>query len=134
MSDIDKEIDEVGKEIDDLRAEVQTLREARLAARHDQHHERIINRKAPPLSSMTRIQKRYFLEPWYTFGAVTSGALSAGSFITGAAIWSWRFIVIGLVFLAVGGVFAWAKLNHYEMNVSTEGNLLAAKKPRDDGW
>jgi hypothetical protein len=112
-------------EIESLRGEVQHLKNQRKLAEIEKHEDRISGRKLPPLSTMTRTQKRYFLEPWYTVGMVVSGALATIGLLVGAILWSYRYMWVGIVMILVASAFATAKFWHQDKNTATEGQLQA---------
>lgn len=91
-------------------------------AREAAHQEWLDNRTTPPLSQLTRVQKRYFLEPWFTTFWVISWAFALLAYIVG--LWAgWRIEVLGAIFTVVGAAFAIAKGLHYEANVASEGSV-----------
>jgi hypothetical protein len=98
--------DEPGTEIEHLRAEVSQLRGDLRRDRVEKHQERIETRTTPPLSGMTRIQKRYFLEPWFT--TIMIGAWTIAAVLVGVGLWfGARLIVLGGLFTIIGVGQAW---------------------------
>lgn len=111
-------------EIERLHSEANLLRSEMSQARAEMQQHKLETRQLPPMSQMTRIQKRYFLEPWWTVGWVGSWALTVPSFI--AAIFTWfhlEFALLGSLFLLTGAAFATAKLFVAEWNQETEGKI-----------
>lgn len=92
------------------------------------------NRQLPPMMQMTRIQRRYFLEPWFTTIMVVGLALCLISEILGFWLpWHWQFIWTGVMFLGVGIGGGVAKAFHQELNVRTEGEMqTTSSRVRDD--
>jgi hypothetical protein len=112
-------------EIELLRNEVTDLQEMRRRLREQYHDDRIATRKMPPLSQLTRVQKRFMLEAWYTVIWITSWVLAAASAVL--AIWTpWhaKFWGTMVIFLVIGIAAAVCKLQHLDLNVRAEGQLL----------
>lgn len=119
------EIERLNREVDELKAMRKKLAE-------QVHTDRIEGRTMPPLSQLTRTQKRYFLEPWFTTIAVAAGGLTL--LVGLAAVWTplhWQFGWTAGLFALVGLLAVWAKVVHRTYNVQTEGNLLAPKNRSD---
>lgn len=122
-------------EIERLNAEIREMQLARQRLREQMHDETIAGRTRPPLSQMTRIQRRYFLEPWLTTAWVVSWGMAALS--TLAAIWTplhWSFGSTSALFLAIGVAAALAKMFHKDVNVRTEGQIQSSRSQRRDDW
>jgi hypothetical protein len=114
--------DEPGTEIEHLRAEVSQLRGDLRRDRVEKHQERIETRTTPPLSGMTRIQKRYFLEPWFT--TIMIGAWTIAAVLVGVGLWfGARLIVLGGLFTIIGVGAGVAKWWHQHENSRSEGSL-----------
>lgn len=135
----------MSEEIEGLRAEVEAIRSARdrtaaevaelkaaqkreLARRYD---ERLDMRKLPPMAQMTRIQKRYFLEPWMTTFTLISAAVAIAAFTF--ALFTplhAEFGLLGALFLLVSGAFLITKLSLMDWNSKTESQLVAQERDR----
>lgn len=122
----------MSSEIERLNQDIEELKAFRKRLAEQVHTERIESRTTPPLSGLTRVQKRYFLEPWFTTIAVGTAGLGvvAGFF----AIWTpfhWRFGFTAGLFLLIAGLAMWAKIVHKDYNVRSEGDLI---KPKRDSY
>jgi hypothetical protein len=90
------------------------------------------DRRLPPMSQMTRIQKRYFLEPWFTTGMVAFWALTMVAWICACILpWHVELTCLGGVFLLAGGGCGWAKWWHQDANGRTESQVVASPRSRD---
>lgn len=120
-------------EIDRLNAEVQDLQKLRKQMVEQMHQDRIEGRKVPPLSQLTRVQRRYLLEPWFTTIWLACWGIAFACFL--ASIWVWWLSMAlastGGLFLITGGAAAGAKYWHRDANVRTEGQLLTSTTRRD---
>lgn len=82
----------------------------------------------PPLHNLTRVQKRYLLEPWFTTGWIVSWFLSLVGF-TLACLLPYHVEAASLagIWLLVGTGFAWAKYWHQDANARTEGEIRSSR-------
>lgn len=119
-------------EIEKLRTEVEELRDLRKQLTEQIHVDKMHDRKLPPMSQLTRTQKRYFLEPWFTTIWIGTWGAAVPMFI--AAIWTpwhWQFAATALLLVLIGVAASVAKYWHQDANVRTEGQLLTPPKSRD---
>lgn len=113
-----------GREIERLRGEVAQIREERRAEIEARHQETLDTRKMPPMAQMTRLQRRYFLEPWMTTITVTSGILAVAGYLLGIFLpLHVEFCMVGLIFTLAGGGALLTKLNLMQWNSKTEGQI-----------
>lgn len=92
------------------------------------YDEALANRKLPPMSQMTRLQKRYFLEPWMTALTLATATVAVVGYSLGILTsrhveWS----MFGLLFTFVSVGFLVTKLAFMEWNSKTEGQV--SEKP-----
>lgn len=128
------EIERLRNEATELRVSMDLAKQELAQARHQEQQRRLETRDLPPLSQMTRLQKRYFLEPWWTVGWVGSWLLSIPAFI--AALFTplhTEFGLLGLLLVFVGAAFGAAKLWLAEWNQQTESHI-ASPPPRRSDW
>jgi hypothetical protein len=117
---------------DQLRSEIEQMRADMKREIEERNQALIDNRTRPPLASMTRLQKRYFLEPWWTAIWATGWGTAAALFM--ASIWlpfTLKLALTGVACFVVGGVAMIAKLTLAEWNGRTEG-VVTQQKPRRD--
>lgn len=116
--------EQLRREISLLRDEVEGIANLRRADLEHAHQERIDTRKLPPMAQMTRLQKRYFLEPWMTAGTIVAGVLAFASFFLSlfTPLHS-EFGWLGILFVVIGGGFLLTKLMFMQWNSKTEGDL-----------
>lgn len=122
-------------EVEGLRHEVELLSKARVSARHLAIDEKLAIRKTPPLAEMTRIQKRYFLEPWMTVASVASGGIVM--LLAGLACFTERhveFAMFAVVWLVITAVAVGTKLNLMDWNSRTEGEVRSKSRNLYDDY
>lgn len=88
----------------------------------------LANRKLPPMAQMTRVQKRYFLEPWMTTLTIGFWVIAAVGYIL--AMFSQlhvEFACFGGLFTLFGAGTLCTKMNFMEWNSRTEGELRVHK-------
>lgn len=123
MSD-SNEIARLNHEAAALRAQMELSRQEIRTARLELNQKKLESRVLPPMAQMTRIQKRYFLEPWWTVGWVSAWLLCLPAFIAGMFTpWHVEFSMLGLLLLLTGGAFMAAKLVVADWNSRTEGEV-----------
>lgn len=118
---------ELRREATRLRSEMEKTRAEIRAGIEEFHQKKIESRVLPPMAQMTRLQKRYFLEPWWTVGWVGSWLLSVPAFIVAMFTWMHvQFSMLGLLFVLSGAAFGTAKIYVADWNSRTEGRIAAA--------
>lgn len=116
------------REISLLRDEVGEIARERRAQVEAAHQARIDTRTLPPMAQMTRLQKRYFLEPWMTAGTIVAVALAFTSFLL--ALFTplqLQFGWLGVLLVLVGGGCLLTKLMFMHWNSKTEGDLRSKR-------
>jgi fatty acid desaturase len=121
-------------EIARLEEEIETLNRRIELNKQMQFQDKISQRGLPPLSSLSRTQKRFLLEPWFTTGMIVSGVIAAGCLITAAALWNWRWMWLGVIAMAAAGCFGFAKFVHQDMNVRVEGEMSRPKQAKSERY
>lgn len=94
------------------------------AAQVERFQKHIDTRLLPPMAQMTRMQKRYFLEPWMTTLSVAFAILAVAGYIAGIFTpWHVEFCMLGLLFTLLGIGTLTAKLFFMDWNTQTEGQI-----------
>jgi hypothetical protein len=120
------------RELASLRAEIETIKNDRRREIEERHDERISSRTLPPMAQMTRIQKRYVLEPWMTTLSVGFGSFAVLGFVAGMFTpWHVEFSMLGLLFTVVAAICVVTKLNFMEWNSKTESQITANRQNYD---
>lgn len=113
-------------EIERLHGEVRSLREEIKDGRLAKYDDKINHRTLPPMAQMTRLQKRLYLEPWFTVGMVASAFIAAVAWILACILpWHVELACGGTVFALSGVGFLIAKMWHQDANTKFEGELRA---------
>jgi hypothetical protein len=118
------EIDRLHTEAESLRSEMARTRAEIRKAQEEGYQRHLDTRKMPPMSQMTRLQKRYFLEPWMTALALVFVALSVPPFVL--AMFTplhMEFTMLGFLMLLIGMAFLITKWNLMEWNSRTEPEI-----------
>lgn len=82
----------------------------------------------PPLHGLTRIQKRFLLEPWFTTIWMVSWLASVTLMTLAILLSEGKLALLGALFFVVGGGAGAAKGFHHSMNVSSEGTIQPPPK------
>lgn len=112
------------REVARLHEEVAEITQMRKAELEHAQQERLDTRKMPPMAQMTRLQKRYFLEPWMTTLTMVFGTIAVVGYILGTFTRRHvEFCMVGLLFTMIAGGFLVTKMNFMEWNSKTEGEV-----------
>lgn len=118
------EIARLRVEAEQIRSQMELSRQEIRAGIEELHQKKLESRKLPPMSQMTRIQKSYFLEPWYTVGMTVGFTIAVVAFTLAAFLpWHVEAASMGGLWALVGAGFGVAKYMHREQNMKTEGQI-----------
>jgi hypothetical protein len=125
-------------EIADLHAEIETVQKNLKSEVEKAYDQKLANRHLPPMSQMTRVQKRYFLEPWMTTFCLVSGGIALLCYLLGIFLPGWlfggSFLWAGGIFTLVGAGFLTAKLFLMQWNSKTEGSVQNGPHHHSDSF